>query len=177
MSLDKVDRLPELQILGRRFPLLLKLLDQLRNHNPRPCHMGDAGINVKVILRQEISHQESEARAPLLRQWPGAHFEEERAIGRISAVGACMPCTPGTTARLFRAMADQAINIKLIATSAIHAKLLGEQSGRRPHPAGGGSHLWPGDRRYASSSDERVTDLNPWNRLPPTISRIPTYWL
>jgi aspartate kinase len=30
-----------------------------------------------------------------------------------------MPCTPGTAARMFRALADQAINIELIATSEI----------------------------------------------------------
>jgi hypothetical protein len=50
---------------------------------------------------------------------PGARFEEGAAIARISAVGAGMPCTPGTAARMFRCLADVGINIELIATSEI----------------------------------------------------------
>ena len=37
----------------------------------------------------------------------------------MSAVGAGMPCTAGTAARLFRALADAEINIEMIATSEI----------------------------------------------------------
>ena len=101
--------------------------------------LADAGISVEAIVQSERSHQDSDAAsrdisftlkrddrpraelalAPLLRQWPGARFEEGAAIARVSAVGAGMPCTPGTAARMFRALADQAINIELIATSEI----------------------------------------------------------
>ncbi len=107
--------------------------------------LADAGISVEAIVQSERSHSEAsdgegsgqrsrdisftlkrddrtraeQALAALLRQWPGAHFEEGAAIARVSAVGSGMPCTPGTAARMFRALADQAINIELIATSEI----------------------------------------------------------
>lgn len=97
--------------------------------------LADAGISVDAIVQSERSHDGSkdisftlkrderpraeQALIPLLRQWPGSHLEEGAAIARVSAVGAGMPCTPGTAARMFRALADQAINIELIATSEI----------------------------------------------------------
>jgi len=101
--------------------------------------LADAGISLDAIVQSERSHgggeqrsrdmsftlkREDRARAeqalsPLLRQWPGAHFEEGPAIARVSAVGAGMPCTPGTAARMFRALAEAGINIELIATSEI----------------------------------------------------------
>ncbi|MEB3333086.1 MAG: ACT domain-containing protein, partial [Synechococcaceae cyanobacterium] len=101
--------------------------------------LADAGISLDAIVQSERTHgsgdQRSrdmsftlrrsdrpaaeEALAPLLRQWPGAHFEEGAAIARVSAVGAGMPCTPGTAARMFRALANAGINIELIATSEI----------------------------------------------------------
>ncbi len=101
--------------------------------------LADAGISLDAIVQSERTHGEGEqlsrdmsftlkrderARAEqalnhLLRQWPGAHFEEGPAIARVSAVGAGMPCTPGTAARMFRCLADAGINIELIATSEI----------------------------------------------------------
>jgi aspartate kinase len=101
--------------------------------------LADAGISLDAIVQSERTRGEGEslsrdmsfvlkrddlaraqqALAPLLRQWPGARFEEGAAIARISAVGAGMPCTPGTAARMFRCLADAGINIELIATSEI----------------------------------------------------------
>ncbi|MEX0588532.1 MAG: ACT domain-containing protein, partial [Cyanobium sp.] len=102
--------------------------------------LADAGISLDAIVQSERTHGDSTAGlsrdmsfvlkredlqraeqtlAPLLRQWPGARFEEGAAIARISAVGAGMPCTPGTAARMFRCLADAGINIELIATSEI----------------------------------------------------------
>jgi aspartate kinase len=101
--------------------------------------LADAGIGLDAIVQSERTHgcgdqrsrdmsfvlkrherQRAErALAPLLRQWPGARFEEGAAIARVSAVGAGMPCTPGTAARMFRCLADAGINIELIATSEI----------------------------------------------------------
>ncbi|MBM5808012.1 MAG: aspartate kinase [Cyanobacteria bacterium M_surface_10_m2_179] len=104
------------------------------------CRMlADAGISLDAIVQSERSHgsgdQQSRdmgfclkrddlARArttlqPLLNQWPGASFEEGMAIARISAVGAGMPCTAGTAARMFRSLADAGVNIEMIATSEI----------------------------------------------------------
>ena len=56
---------------------------------------------------------------PLLKVWPQAYLEDGKAIARISAVGAGMPSTPGTAARIFRALANKDINIGMIATSEI----------------------------------------------------------
>jgi len=101
--------------------------------------LADAGISLDAIVQSERVHGTGEARSrdmgfclkreelgrarttlqPLLNQWPGASFEEGPAIARVSAVGAGMPCTAGTAARLFRALADAGINIEMIATSEI----------------------------------------------------------
>ena len=106
--------------------------------------LADAGIGLDAIVQSERTHglgdqrcrdmsfvlkrderQRAErALAPLLRQWPGARFEEGAAIARVSAVGAGMPCTPGTAARMFRCLADAGINIELIATSEIRTSCL-----------------------------------------------------
>ena len=101
--------------------------------------LADAGISLDAIVQSERTHGEGDqlsrdmaftlkrddrqraeqALNPLLRQWPGSRFEEGPAIARVSAVGAGMPCTPGTAARMFRCLADAGINIELIATSEI----------------------------------------------------------
>ncbi|MEB3172556.1 MAG: aspartate kinase, partial [Cyanobacteriota bacterium] len=101
--------------------------------------LADAGISLDAIVQSERTHGEGgnlsrdmsftlkrddllraeQALQALLQQWPGSQFEEGPAIARVSAVGAGMPCTPGTAARMFRALADGGINIELIATSEI----------------------------------------------------------
>ncbi|MBM5825347.1 MAG: aspartate kinase [Cyanobacteria bacterium M_surface_10_m2_119] len=84
-------------------------------------HAGTAGSSkdISFTLKRDDRAAAERALAPLLLQWPGSHFEEGAVIARVSAVGAGMPCTAGTAARMFRALADQAINIELIATSEI----------------------------------------------------------
>ena len=101
--------------------------------------LADAAISLDAIVQSERTHGEGELRSrdmgfclkrddldrartalqPLLNQWPGASFEEGLAISRVSAVGAGMPCTAGTAARMFRALAEAGINIEMIATSEI----------------------------------------------------------
>ena len=75
--------------------------------------------DMSFVLKRDERQRAERALAPLLRQWPDARFEEGAAIARVSAVGAGMPCTPGTAARMFRCLADAGINIELIATSEI----------------------------------------------------------
>ena len=70
-------------------------------------------------LKRDDLDRARTALQPLLQQWPGARFEEGMAIARVSAVGAGMPCTAGTAARMFRALAAAGINIEMIATSEI----------------------------------------------------------
>jgi len=60
-----------------------------------------------------------QALGQLIRQWPNAEIITGPAIARVSAVGAGMPATAGTAAKLFRALADAQINIEMIATSEI----------------------------------------------------------
>ena len=101
--------------------------------------LADAAISLDAIVQSERTHGEGELRSrdmgfclkrddldrartalqPLLNQWPGASFEEGQAISRVSAVGAGMPCTAGTAARMFRSLAEAGINIEMIATSEI----------------------------------------------------------
>ncbi len=75
--------------------------------------------DLSFTLRRDDLQRAQQALATLLGQWPGARFEQGAAIARISAVGAGMPTTPGTAARMFRALAAAAINIEMIATSEI----------------------------------------------------------
>ena len=75
--------------------------------------------DMSFVLRRGDRPGAESALTPLLRQWPGASFEEGPAIARISAVGAGMAYTAGTAARMFRALAEAAINIEMIATSEI----------------------------------------------------------
>ncbi len=98
--------------------------------------LAEAGISLDAIVQSERQHkdgsrdisftlkrvdrnQADKTLAPLLAQWPGAHLEEGPQITRISAVGAGMPATVGTAARMFRSLANETINIEMIATSEI----------------------------------------------------------
>ena len=98
--------------------------------------LADAGISVGAIVQSEKQYSEvgrdisftikKEDRKPadkvltkLLTQWEGASLKDGPAITVISAVGAGMPSTPGTAARIFRALSNKNINIEMIATSEI----------------------------------------------------------
>ncbi|CAK6688203.1 hypothetical protein BBFGKLBO_00367 [Synechococcus sp. CBW1107] len=101
--------------------------------------LADAGISLDTIVQSERTHGSGPqlsrdmsftlrrddlnrargALQPVLAPWPEARFEEGLAIARVSAVGAGMPCTPGTAARMFRALAEAGVNIEMIATSEI----------------------------------------------------------
>ena len=79
----------------------------------------DGSRDISFTLKKNDRQQADNALAPLLAKWPGAALKEGPAITRVSAVGAGMPATPGTAARMFRALADAKINIAMIATSEI----------------------------------------------------------
>jgi aspartate kinase len=101
--------------------------------------LADAGISLDTIVQSERTHGSApqlrrdmsftlrrddlnrarRALQPVLAPWPEARFEEGLAIARVSAVGAGMPCTPGTAARMFRALSEAGVNIEMIATSEI----------------------------------------------------------
>jgi aspartate kinase len=90
-----------------------------RTHGDGGDSTAGLSRDMSFVLKREDLARAEQTLAPLLRQWPGARFEQGPAIARISAVGAGMPCTPGTAARMFRCLADAGINIELIATSEI----------------------------------------------------------
>jgi len=101
--------------------------------------LAEAGLSLDTIVQSERRRQtssgpcrdiaftlprddRSRARAaldPLLKQWGNAQLQEGIAIARVSAVGAGMPSTAGTAARMFRSLAEADINIEMIATSEI----------------------------------------------------------
>jgi len=82
-------------------------------------HGDQCSRDMGFCLKREDLERARTALLPLLNQWPGASFEKGPAIARVSAVGAGMPYTAGTAARLFRCLADAQINIEMIATSEI----------------------------------------------------------
>ena len=55
----------------------------------------------------------------LLQKLPGSIIVDGPAIGKVSAVGAGMAFKVGTAGRIFRALANEQINIEMIATSEI----------------------------------------------------------
>jgi len=79
----------------------------------------DGSRDISFTLKKNDRQQAGNALSPLLAKWPGAQLQDGPAITRISAVGAGMPATPGTAARMFRALAKAKINIAMIATSEI----------------------------------------------------------
>ena len=97
---------------------------------------ADAGICLDTIVQSERTSNENcriisftlnkddlknadTAVIPLLKVWTNAYIEEGSAIAKISAVGAGMPASIGTAGKMFRALANANINIKMIATSEI----------------------------------------------------------
>ena len=55
----------------------------------------------------------------LIKKYPEARLEDGQAIAKVSAVGAGMATKEGTAAKIFRALANENINIEMIATSEI----------------------------------------------------------
>ena len=75
---------------------------------------------------------ESTLYIPLLKIWPEAYITDGEAIAKVSAVGAGMATSKGTAGRMFRALANAGINIKMIATSEIRTTcIIDEENGRK----------------------------------------------
>ncbi len=55
----------------------------------------------------------------LIKKYPESRLEDGQAIAKVSAVGAGMAFKEGTAAKIFRALANENINIEMIATSEI----------------------------------------------------------
>jgi len=118
-----------------------------------------AGISVDAIVQSQrcrsingqltrdivctVAASEAERARDLLQAAAPGHWGEasiDREIAKVSAVGLGMIGTPGVAARLFRALAEENINIQSIATSEIKitcivAKADGERALRAIHAA------------------------------------------
>tara|TARA_B100000579_G_scaffold430125_1_gene442980 strand:- start:851 stop:2620 length:1770 start_codon:yes stop_codon:yes gene_type:complete len=111
--------------------------------------LAEKNISLDTIVQSERKHQDktkdisftlkkndrSEANyalKELISNWEGASIEEGPAIVRISAVGSGMPFTKGTAGKIFRALANQKINIEMIATSEIRTTcIISEKYGEK----------------------------------------------
>ncbi len=60
----------------------------------------------------------------LIKKYPESRLEDGQAIAKISAVGAGMAFKEGTAAKIFRALANENINIEMIATSEIRTSCI-----------------------------------------------------
>jgi len=96
-----------------------------RNHK-------DQTKNISFTLKKNDRSEAKYALEELISNWKGAKLEEGNAIVRISAVGSGMPFTKGTAGKIFRALADQKINIEMIATSEIRTTcIISEKHGEK----------------------------------------------
>ncbi len=108
---------------------------------------ADAGICVDTIVQSERKNNldsksisftlnkndrkaADNALKPLLKSWPNSYIQEGTGIARISAVGSGMATQIGTAGRMFRALANENINIRMIATSEIRTScIISEKDG------------------------------------------------
>ncbi len=111
--------------------------------------LAEKSISLDTIVQSERKHKDktkdisftlkkndrSEAKyilEELLNNWEGSSLEEGESIVRISAVGSGMPFTKGTAGKIFRALANQNINIEMIATSEIRTTcIISEKYGEK----------------------------------------------
>ncbi len=111
--------------------------------------LAEKNISLDTIVQSERNHKDSikdisftlkkndrnEAKyvlEELISNWKGSTLEEGNAIVRISAVGSGMPFTKGTAGKIFRALANQKINIEMIATSEIRTTcIISEKYGEK----------------------------------------------
>ncbi len=111
--------------------------------------LAEKSISLDTIVQSERKHKDktkdisftlkkndrSEAKyilEELLNNWQGSSLEEGESIVRISAVGSGMPFTKGTAGKIFRALANQKINIEMIATSEIRTTcIISEKYGEK----------------------------------------------
>ena len=84
-------------------------------------------LNTKDISftmnKEDRVHAENVLRL-LIKKYPESRLEDGQAIAKVSAVGAGMAYKEGTAAKIFRALANENINIEMIATSEIRTSCI-----------------------------------------------------
>ena len=92
----------------------------------------DCTKDISFTLKKNDRSQAKYALEELIANWEGSKLEEGESIARISAVGSGMPFTKGTAGKIFRAIANQKINIEMIATSEIRTTcIISEKYGEK----------------------------------------------
>ena len=92
----------------------------------------DKTKDISFTLKKNDIREAKYALQELIANWEGATLEEGNSIVRISAVGSGMPFTRGTAGKIFRALANQKINIEMIATSEIRTTcIISEKYGEK----------------------------------------------
>ena len=92
----------------------------------------DKTKDISFTLKKNDRSDAKYALKELIGNWKGSKLEEGESIVRISAVGAGMPFTKGTAGKIFRALANQKINIEMIATSEIRTTcIISEKYGEK----------------------------------------------
>jgi len=92
----------------------------------------DKTKDISFTLKKNDRNEAKYALQELISNWKGSKLEEGNEIVRISAVGSGMPFTKGTAAKMFRALANQNINIEMIATSEIRTTcIISEKHGEK----------------------------------------------
>ena len=92
----------------------------------------DSTKDISFTLKKDDRSQAKYALEELIANWKGSKLEEGESIVRISAVGSGMPFTKGTAGKIFRAIANQKINIEMIATSEIRTTcIISEKYGEK----------------------------------------------
>ena len=92
----------------------------------------DKTKDISFTLKKNDRSDAKYALKELIGNWKGSKLEEGESIVRISAVGSGMPFTKGTAGKIFRALANQKINIEMIATSEIRTTcIISEKYGEK----------------------------------------------
>ncbi len=80
--------------------------------------------DISFTMSKEDRHNSEEIFKSLIQKYNGSKLEDGPAIAKVSAVGAGMAFKEGTAAKIFRALANEDINIEMIATSEIRTSCI-----------------------------------------------------
>jgi aspartate kinase len=95
-----------------------KVLDALGKNdvNVLMISQSSSETNISlVVARSDLERAITALREPLLKESLFKEATSEADVSIVAAVGAGMKGTPGIAARLFRAVADNGVNVKMIA--------------------------------------------------------------
>ena len=80
--------------------------------------------DISFTMSREDRQNAEEIFKLLIQKYPGSEFQDGPTIAKVSAVGEGMAFKVGTAAKIFRALADDNINIEMIATSEIRTSCI-----------------------------------------------------